>query len=101
MPSVGTLTQPVLPRELAKALPVRFPASEEIHRAVLPALKYLQGEGKVSTGATASGPTAPRLPPFPTGCPQVERMGEDQAFHFPQQLLALGCGAEQDLRSLC
>jgi hypothetical protein len=51
------LTQPVLSCELAEALPVRLPTSEKVHRAIFPALKYLQGQRRHSIGATAKEPT--------------------------------------------
>lgn len=44
------LTQPVFAGNLAKSLPVGLPSSEEVDRAVLPALDHLHEPGAAETG---------------------------------------------------
>lgn len=72
-PRARKLTQPVLPGELAEALPVSLPTSEKVHRAILAALKHLQGQRRYSVGASgvrtphhtrhpSSRPSPPLLP---------------------------------------
>lgn len=54
----------MLARELAEAIPVRLPASEEVHGAVLPALKHLRS--KEEDGELAPAFPGPHVrPPAP------------------------------------
>lgn len=59
----------MLPRELAEAVPVRLPASEEVHGAVLPALEHLWGEDE--DGELDPPARDLRAGPCPTLSPQL------------------------------
>lgn len=56
----------MLPRELAEAIAVRLPASEEVYGAVLPSLKHLRADENGELAPDFPGPhmrpTAPHLP---------------------------------------
>lgn len=59
----------MLPRELAEAVPVRLPASEEVHGAVLPALEHLWGEDE--DGELAPPCPGPACRPLPHTLPSA------------------------------
>lgn len=64
------LTQPVLPRELAEAIPVRLPASEEVHGAVFAALKHLQ---RMESWCPPPQDPHPDVHPLPHSLPSAAR----------------------------
>lgn len=95
-PRAAVLTQPVFPRELAEALSVCLPASEKVHRAVLPALEHLQAENEVShwsSGLRTPSPLVPMLPYKLPGTASTEhRDGVRSGPGFPLPSGAPGSG---------
>lgn len=92
------LTQPVLPCELAEALPVSLPASEKVHRAIFPALKHLQGQRRYRIGASGARGPDPGLPhpssqaPLPAWDTGMGWDGGRATPSLKSSFLALGAG---------